>query len=203
MASPTRWTWVWVNSRSWWWTGSPGVLQFMGSRRVGHDWATEMNWNYIRKLTPKGLCFLLKQKGLFLKVSWLTFHNAPFPSPQTVLVGKTFIYVLCSHEQVSWWILRSTIFISSSCSRWVMRGGLQSWCPIIGDDTYEMAMQCITKTIIKLWQELGLWGSEDWLLWHYREQNDDKLLTEKAKVKHLGDQLSTNGKLSREIIEPW
>ena len=44
MASPTRWTWVWVNSRSWWWTGRPGVLRFMGSQRVGHDWATELNW---------------------------------------------------------------------------------------------------------------------------------------------------------------
>ena len=44
MASLTRWTWVWVNSRSWWWTGKPGVLQFMGSQRVGHDWATELNW---------------------------------------------------------------------------------------------------------------------------------------------------------------
>ena len=40
----TRWTWVWVNSGSWWWTGRPGVLQFMGSQRVGHDWATELNW---------------------------------------------------------------------------------------------------------------------------------------------------------------
>ena len=44
MASPTRWTWVWVNSRSWWWTRRPGVLQFMGSQKVGHDWATELNW---------------------------------------------------------------------------------------------------------------------------------------------------------------
>jgi len=44
MASPTWWTWVWVNSRSWWWTGSSGVLQFMGLQRVGHDWATELNW---------------------------------------------------------------------------------------------------------------------------------------------------------------
>ena len=42
MASPTRWTWAWVNSGSWWWTGRPGVLQFMGSQRVGHDWATEL-----------------------------------------------------------------------------------------------------------------------------------------------------------------
>ena len=45
MASPTRWTWVWVNSRSWWWTGRPGVLQFMGSQRVGHDWVAELNWD--------------------------------------------------------------------------------------------------------------------------------------------------------------
>ena len=44
MASPTRWTWVLVNSGSWWWTGRPGVMQFMGSQRVGHNWATELNW---------------------------------------------------------------------------------------------------------------------------------------------------------------
>ena len=42
MASPTQWTWVWVNSRSWWWTGRPGMLRFMGSQRVRHDWATEL-----------------------------------------------------------------------------------------------------------------------------------------------------------------
>ena len=44
MASWTRWTWVWVNSGSWWWTGRPGMLQRVGSQRVGHDWATELNW---------------------------------------------------------------------------------------------------------------------------------------------------------------
>ena len=44
MASPTRWTWIWVNSGSWWWTGRPGMLRFMGSQRVGNDWATELNW---------------------------------------------------------------------------------------------------------------------------------------------------------------
>ena len=49
MASLTRWTWAWVNSRSWWWTGRPGVLQFTGSQRVGHNWATELklNWAYM------------------------------------------------------------------------------------------------------------------------------------------------------------
>ena len=44
MASLTR-TWVWVNSGSWWWTGRPGVLRFMGSQRVGHDWVTQLNWS--------------------------------------------------------------------------------------------------------------------------------------------------------------
>ena len=44
-ASPIRWTWVWVDSGSWWWTGRPDVLWFMGSQRVGHNWAIELNWN--------------------------------------------------------------------------------------------------------------------------------------------------------------
>ena len=44
MVSPTRWTWVLVDSGSWWWTGRPGMLRFVGSQRVGHDWATELNW---------------------------------------------------------------------------------------------------------------------------------------------------------------
>ena len=44
MASPTQCTWVCVDSGSWWWTGRPGVLQFMGLQRVGHNWATELNW---------------------------------------------------------------------------------------------------------------------------------------------------------------
>ena len=54
MASLTRWTWVWVNSGSWWWTGRPGVLRFMGSQRVGRDWATELNW-WARNLRSSGV----------------------------------------------------------------------------------------------------------------------------------------------------
>ena len=44
MASLTRWAWVWVKSGSWWWTGRPGMLRFMGSQRVRHNWATEVKW---------------------------------------------------------------------------------------------------------------------------------------------------------------
>ena len=43
IVSQTWWTWVWESSRSWWWTGKPGVLQSMGSQRVRHNWATELN----------------------------------------------------------------------------------------------------------------------------------------------------------------
>ena len=61
MASPTQWTWVWVNSGSWWWTVRPGVLRFMGSRRIGHDWATELNWTELNLSIH-----LLAGIGLFL-----------------------------------------------------------------------------------------------------------------------------------------
>ena len=50
MASLTQWTWVWVSSGSWWWTGKPGVLQSIGSQRVRHDWVTEPNWTKRNRL---------------------------------------------------------------------------------------------------------------------------------------------------------
>ena len=49
MASLTQWTWVWASSGNWWWTGS--LASCMGLQRVGHDWATELNWNYEKELT--------------------------------------------------------------------------------------------------------------------------------------------------------
>ena len=61
MASPTRWTWVCVNSKSWWWTGRPRMSQAMGSQRVRHEWATELNWRVI------SILFLSLGIGLFLK----------------------------------------------------------------------------------------------------------------------------------------
>ena len=53
MASSTQWTWVWVDSGNWWWTGRPGTLWFMGSQRVRNNWATELNWNNKRSLEGK------------------------------------------------------------------------------------------------------------------------------------------------------
>ena len=69
MASPTQWTWVWVDSGSWWWAGRPGMLQFMGSQRVGHNWATELNWR-------KNLNELFGQPNIFL------FQNAKSMPPE-------------------------------------------------------------------------------------------------------------------------
>ena len=62
MASPTRWTWVWVNSGILWWTERPDVLWLMGSQRVGHDWTTELNWllwysHHFFLFLPVGSCF--------------------------------------------------------------------------------------------------------------------------------------------------
>ena len=69
MASLTQWTWVWVDSGSWWWTGRPGVLRFLGSQRVGHDWATELNWTELGGnilLVFLVVCF----KFILLRCSW-------------------------------------------------------------------------------------------------------------------------------------
>ena len=57
IASPTWWTWVWVNSRSWWWTGRPGVLQSMGSQKVRHNWATELKPLNFHCVSLSSICY--------------------------------------------------------------------------------------------------------------------------------------------------
>ena len=52
MASLARWTWVWVDSGGWWWTGRPGMLWFMGLQRVEHNWVTELNWTELWDRMP-------------------------------------------------------------------------------------------------------------------------------------------------------
>ena len=63
MASPTQWTWVWVNSGSWWWTGRPGMLWSMGSQRVRHDWI-ELNWTEFARGSPNS------EKTLYVLNQW-------------------------------------------------------------------------------------------------------------------------------------
>ena len=63
--------WVWVNSGSWWWTGRPGVLWFMGSQRVRHDWATELNWSTRLCLLGSYLLMEIQKITLCRVAHWL------------------------------------------------------------------------------------------------------------------------------------
>ena len=84
MASPTQWTWVWVDSESWWWTGRPGVLWFMGSQRVVHDWVT--NWTELNSMMVRWLRVCLPVQGIQIRsLVWEdpTCHEATRPMYQT------------------------------------------------------------------------------------------------------------------------
>ena len=61
---------VWVNSGSWWWTGRPGVLQFMGSQRVGHDWMTEINWTELQEWTHVSCISCTGRQILYHCITW-------------------------------------------------------------------------------------------------------------------------------------
>ena len=84
MASPTQWTWIWVNFRSWWRTGRPGMLQSTGSPRVKQDWATELNWKSILLYRQRSWD---PEKSELSKVSrsrgsrWPTGSRRWFPDP--------------------------------------------------------------------------------------------------------------------------
>ena len=84
MASLTQWTWVWVNSGSGWWTGKPGVLRFMGSQRVGHDWATELNWTELNLLITS-----LKVLTLNTVTPGFSFPYMNFEEPQILSPSHT------------------------------------------------------------------------------------------------------------------
>ena len=82
------WTWVWVNSGSWWWTGRPGVLRFTGSQRVGHGWVTELNWNLFLKIVK--IKIILQWKN--------SFHNQ-FNREEIQANSKIiFLYILIKHS---------------------------------------------------------------------------------------------------------
>ena len=67
--------WVWVDSESWWWTGRPGVLRFMGSQRVEHDWATELNWTDAIFWGWENLCSLASLQPLHIEVLFFPWSS--------------------------------------------------------------------------------------------------------------------------------
>ena len=81
IASPTWWTWVWANSRRWWRTGRPGVLQSMGSQRVGHNLVTEQQqqWRVLQPLPKVTNDFHIVLAG---DVTWLSFIISPHWPPR-------------------------------------------------------------------------------------------------------------------------
>ena len=78
MASLTQWTWVWVSSESWWWTGKPGMLQSMGSQRVGHDCMTELNWGFPVLYHLPDLLKLISIEFLMLSNHFILCHPLLF-----------------------------------------------------------------------------------------------------------------------------
>ena len=105
MASLTQWTWVWVGSRSWCWTGRPGMWHLMGSQRVGHDWATELNW----KLLNRDLDFFPSrtQEDSLCAVLCRSAVSNPL-RPHGLKTNKSiaggFFTILATKEALSWWL---------------------------------------------------------------------------------------------------
>ena len=99
-ASPTQWKWVWVDSRSWWWTERPGMLWSMGSQRVGHDWATELYW------TEWYTCeYINLGKYMFFKARCLVFQKVSctvFPGTANLQLGVPpyFTPIYCTTTQL-------------------------------------------------------------------------------------------------------
>ena len=105
-ASPTQWTWVWVNSESWWWTERLGVLQSMGLQRVGHDWVTELNWTehshfqqlWMHRMHPrKAVTARENGKGSAHHLSIISALPISSPVPSPVRSGASDEYVCVTH----------------------------------------------------------------------------------------------------------
>ena len=117
---------VWVNSGSWWWTGRPGVLQFMGSQRVWHDWATELNWTELIDdswliLSWVTLTFYLKiitnSRKLQEKVLGSPMHTCILRNIETVLEFFTKKLINIKSRQYIFKFILS-IYTYLICSRW-------------------------------------------------------------------------------------
>ena len=100
VASPTRWTWIWASSRSWWWTGKPGVLSSMGLQRVGPDWAIELNWlDQLCCYNPRLLPYTLWSFFIKPLLNYLNLRLPSFPSWNPDILPK----IMKEYESFSVW----------------------------------------------------------------------------------------------------
>ena len=110
MSSQTRWTWVWVNTGGWWWTGRPGVLRFMGWQRVRHDWATELtDWPICRFVVTSSF----QGKGSMSILSiWQMFFTSPSDLVQTeTWISHTSLMISWFHLKYSFTNTRKTLVL--------------------------------------------------------------------------------------------
>ena len=124
MASLTWGTWVWVNSGSWWWTGRPGVLWFMGLQRVRHDWVTELNWTEWSSSFPHFLQFKsefdIKEFMIWATVSsWSCFcwlYRASASSAAKNMINLISVLAI-------WWCpcVESSFILLGGCLLWPVR----------------------------------------------------------------------------------
>ena len=92
MASPTQWTWVWVGSGRWWWTGRPGMLQSMGLQRVGHNWAIELMKILESKIATISENLPLKNEILPFVATWI--HLEGIMLNETSQTEKQILYYI-------------------------------------------------------------------------------------------------------------
>ena len=125
MASPTWWTWVWVSSGSWWWTGKTGVLQSMGLRRVGHDWMTEPKPSY-SSIIVFVFNWSVKTHAKHCKLNQIPFRNRWAATIKHSPGRQTFLVVhwigICLPMQGT--LVRSLVQEDSTCS-----GAARPMCP--------------------------------------------------------------------------
>ena len=105
MASLTWWMWVWVNSGSWWWTGRPGVLRFMGSQRIGQYWVTELNWT-------EGLAMLSIFSYAFRTSVYLLGKNVSLYLRPISWLGCLFVFILSCVSYLYIWRINPLLIAS-------------------------------------------------------------------------------------------
>ena len=155
MVSLTHWTRVWVNSGSWWRTGKPGVLQFMGLQRVGHNWATKLNWDICSGIVGSCVSFIFS-----------FFKGPPYCSPK-LLHQFTVPQIL---QEGSLFSILSPTFISCR----LFDNGHYDWCEvaipcilifislIINDDVH-LSMLSIWMSFLKKYL---FWTTPHFFHWH-------------------------------------